>query len=199
MSTVQYSVEHGRPVSCLSVGTIAVPGPCLSSSTVISPSIPHQSVRPELSVWELTDKYGASMVETSSRQYQYQIVKYKSLPEQSNNENQSDCKWTPGSFLKLFSWSLLFQLFLLLLYNSAADLPPHPNPQDLQIRFPQDVAAGRDKRQIQTSFNRRAPGRDVQQGCEITGYQTAEREICEEIVERICMVGKLNILRDCRI
>ena len=137
------------------------------------------------------------MVETWARQYQYQIIKYKSLPEQSNNENQSDCKWTPGSFLKLLSLPLLFQLLLLLLYNSwppscAADLSPPPNPQDLQIRFPQDGAAGRDKRQIQTSFNRRAPGRDVQQGCEITGYQTAEREICEEIVERICMVGQLN-------
>ena len=47
-------------------------------STLRSPSIPHQSVRPELSVWELTDKYGAAMVETWSRQYQYQIIKYKS-------------------------------------------------------------------------------------------------------------------------
>ena len=101
--------------------------------------------------------------------------------------------WLLPEVAQLLSLSLLFQLFLLLLYHDwrpswAADLSPLPHP-DLQIRFPQDGGAGRDKRQIQTSFNRRAPDRDVQQGCEITGYQTAEREICEEIVERICMVG----------
>ena len=87
--------------------------------------------------------------------------------------------------------SLIFQLFLLLLYNDwlpswAADLSP-----DLQIRFPQDGAGGRGKRQIQTGFNRKAPDlSDIQQGCKIVDYEDREREICEEIVERICLVGK---------
>ena len=91
---------------------------------------------------------------------------------------------------------MIFQLFLLLLYNDcrhpwAAELSADP---DLQIRFPQDGAV-RDKRQIQTGFNRKVPDlSDIQQGCEIQGYETREREICEEIVERICLVGKLNHL-----
>ena len=104
--------------------------------------------------------------------------------------------WLLPEVAQLLSLSLLFQLFLLLLYHDwrpswAADLSPLPLP-DLQIRFPQDGAGGRGKRQIQTKFNRKTPDLDVQQGCEITGYQTQEREICEEIVERICLVRELN-------
>lgn len=88
--------------------------------------------------------------------------------------------------------SVIFQLFLLLLYNEghqtrAGEVSPDP---ELQIRFPQDVG-GRDKRQIQTGFSRKVPDlSDIQQGCEIQGYETREREICEEIVERICLVGE---------
>ena len=85
---------------------------------------------------------------------------------------------------------MMFQLFLLLLLYNDWRHPWAAELSDLQIRFPQDGGV-RDKRQIQTGFNRKVPDlSDIQQGCEIQGYETREREICEEIVERICLVGE---------
>ena len=47
----------------------------------------------------------------------------------------------------------------------------------------------RDKRQIQTKVERTSPDLSgIQQGCRIEGYETREREICEEITERVCLV-----------
>ena len=49
------------------------------------------------------------------------------------------------------------------------------------------------KRQFQTSFNRKIPDLSgIEQGCKTTGYETREREICEEIEERICLVSLSN-------
>jgi len=46
----------------------------------------------------------------------------------------------------------------------------------------------RDKRQIQTKVERTSPDLSgIQQGCRIEGYETREREICEEITERVCL------------
>merc|ERR1719150_514059 len=82
-------------------------------------------------------------------------------------------------------------LFLLLLLYNDWRHPWAAELSDLQIRFPQDGEV-RDKRQIQTGFNRKVPDlSDIQQGCEIQGYETREREICEEIVERICLPIKV--------
>ena len=45
------------------------------------------------------------------------------------------------------------------------------------------------KRQFLASFNRKVPDLSgIEQGCKTTGYETREREICEEIEERICLV-----------
>ena len=80
------------------------------------------------------------------------------------------------------------QLFLLLLYLHSQSLADLSADSELQVRFPRDGGV-RDKRQIQTGFNREVPDlSDIRQGCEIQGYETREREICEEIVERICLV-----------
>ena len=43
------------------------------------------------------------------------------------------------------------------------------------------------KRQFTTKIDART-GKPVKTGCKIEGYQTKEREVCEEIVERICEV-----------
>ena len=52
----------------------------------------------------------------------------------------------------------------------------------------------RDKRQIQTKVERTSPDLSgIQQGCRIEGYETREREICEEITERVCLV-RLQII-----
>ena len=82
-----------------------------------------------------------------------------------------------------------FQVFfiLLLLYDPSSSSDP-----ELQIRFPGDGGV-REKRQIQTGFKRTTPDLDVQQGCKIEGYEKREREICEEIVERICLVRDTEI------
>ena len=82
--------------------------------------------------------------------------------------------------------SLVLQLLLLPLLAQLCEASPL---SDLQIRFPPDGGA-REKRQIQTGFSRQVPDlSDIKQGCEIQGYETREREICEEIVERICLVS----------
>ena len=47
------------------------------------------------------------------------------------------------------------------------------------------------KRQFQTKFDRKIPDLSgIEQGCKTTGYETREREICEEIQERVCVVNK---------
>ena len=88
------------------------------------------------------------------------------------------------------SWSKVYlQLVLLLLLLYSESLADLPADSELQVRFPRDGGV-RDKRQIQTGFNREVPDlSDIRQGCEIQGYETREREICEEIVERICLVS----------
>ena len=46
------------------------------------------------------------------------------------------------------------------------------------------------KRQFQTSVTSKLPDLSgIEQGCKTTGYETREREICEEIEERICLVS----------
>ena len=45
------------------------------------------------------------------------------------------------------------------------------------------------KRQFTTKIDART-GKPVKTGCKIEGYQTKEREVCEEIVERICEVTR---------
>ena len=47
-------------------------------------------------------------------------------------------------------------------------------------------AVTRVKRQFTTSVSRSNSG--VKTGCTINGFETREREVCEEIVERICTV-----------
>lgn len=91
------------------------------------------------------------------------------------------------------SWcKVTLQLFLLLLLLHSESLADLPADSELQVRFPRDGGV-RDKRQIQTGFNREVPDlSDIRQGCEIQGYETREREICEEIVERICLVSPLE-------
>ena len=69
--------------------------------------------------------------------------------------------------------------------------------EDLAARAPAPVSGrrldeGQDevirvKRQFTTKIDART-GKPVKTGCKIEGYQTKEREVCEEIVERICEV-----------
>ena len=56
----------------------------------------------------------------------------------------------------------------------------------------------RTKRQaFQTKFNRKIPDlTGINQGCRTTGYETRDREVCEEVVERVCVVRQ-NILTSC--
>lgn len=44
--------------------------------------------------------------------------------------------------------------------------------------------------QIQTGFKRKIADvlSGVQQGCETTGYEERTRELCEEVVDRVCEV-----------
>ena len=56
-------------------------------------------------------------------------------------------------------------------------------------------AHSRVKRQFQTSVTSKIPDLSgIEQGCKTTGYETREREICEEITERICLVSEKIIL-----
>ena len=49
------------------------------------------------------------------------------------------------------------------------------------------------KRQFQTKVDRKIPDLSgIEQGCKTTGYETREREICEEIVERVCLVNEIS-------
>ena len=50
-------------------------------------------------------------------------------------------------------------------------------------------AVTRVKRQFTTSVSRSNSG--VKTGCTINGFETREREVCEEIVERICTVREI--------
>lgn len=52
-----------------------------------------------------------------------------------------------------------------------------------------EVSGERTKRQaFQTKFNRKIPDlTGINQGCRTTGYETRDREVCEEVVERVCV------------
>ena len=49
------------------------------------------------------------------------------------------------------------------------------------------VAAGQEARQ-----GRKIPDLSgIQQGCQTTGFQTRERQVCEDVVERVCSVSRV--------
>ena len=89
--------------------------------------------------------------------------------------------------LMIYSYHI-FQIILLYLSTIAAEeLLDGNDTTKVKELF-------RDKRQIQTKVERTSPDLSgIQQGCRIEGYETREREICEEITERVCLV-RLQII-----
>ena len=88
-------------------------------------------------------------------------------------------------------WSLIMKVKILIheLLCLSLVLSETLLEQD-EISVDESPSLIRVKRQFQASFNRKIPDLSgIEQGCKTTGYETREREICEEIEERICLVS----------